>query len=81
LEISIQVELHHLDPDSMEMDLTAFVPSGTWDIISGKGYINKMAERNVHPDLVEWYQTQSNKVPGKYLRKMAKYAASRINIR
>ena len=31
-----QVELHHLDRESDEMDTSAFVPSGSWDVVSGE---------------------------------------------
>ena len=31
-----QVEINHLDRESDEMDTSAFVPSGSWDVISGK---------------------------------------------
>ena len=32
------MEINHLDRESDEMDTSAFVPSGSWDVISGEDY-------------------------------------------
>ncbi len=63
-----QVQILHLDEQTKEMDMTAFVPDGTWDVISGKAYINTVEDSGGEGQKVDiWAPPQSNMVKARSL--------------